>query len=160
MYGRRRSLGSLKSFLWYAPQLSGTSVLCFHILSFLRAHHREWLQFDGSWGQAFFSFLSFLRTHWLQSLITLTSLFTDMQEILHFSYIKASNLDTRQSWYQVILIPGNLSQLKKKPLYSMIFKDFQVPWNKSLCYSKQFALVGGIDDTHLFGNSIYNASTV
>ena len=110
--------------------------------------------------QVVFSFLSFLRTHWLQSLITLTSLFTDMQEILHFSYIKASNLDTRQSWYQVILIPGNLSQLKKKPLYSMIFKDFQVPWNKSLCYSKQFALVGGIDDTHLFGNSIYNASTV
>ena len=36
--GRRKNLGSLKSFLWYAPQLSGASVLCFHILTFLRAH--------------------------------------------------------------------------------------------------------------------------
>ena len=42
--GRCKSLGSLKSFLWYAPQLSGASILCFHFLSFLRAHHREWLQ--------------------------------------------------------------------------------------------------------------------
>ena len=39
LYIRRcKSLGSLKSFLWYASQLSGTSILCFHILSFLRAH--------------------------------------------------------------------------------------------------------------------------
>ena len=29
---------SLKSFLWYALQLSGASILCFHILSSLRAH--------------------------------------------------------------------------------------------------------------------------
>ena len=36
--GRCKSLGSLKSFLWYAPQLSGASILCFHILSFLRVH--------------------------------------------------------------------------------------------------------------------------
>ena len=36
--GRRKNLGSLKSFLWYAPQLSGASVLCFNILTFLRAH--------------------------------------------------------------------------------------------------------------------------
>ena len=33
--GRCKSLGSLKSFLWYASQLSGASVLCFHILSLL-----------------------------------------------------------------------------------------------------------------------------
>ena len=31
------SLGSLKSFLWYASQLSVARILCFHILSLLRA---------------------------------------------------------------------------------------------------------------------------
>ena len=31
-------LGSMKSFLWHAPQLSGANILCFHIPSFLRAH--------------------------------------------------------------------------------------------------------------------------
>ena len=36
--GRCRSLGSLKSFLWYAPQLSEARILCFHILSSLKAH--------------------------------------------------------------------------------------------------------------------------
>ena len=41
--GRFKSLGSLKSFLWYAPQLSGASVLCFPILSPLRVHR---------WGEA------------------------------------------------------------------------------------------------------------
>ena len=45
--GRWKSLGTLKSFLWYIPQLSGASILCFHILSSLRAHHLTvgwWLQ--------------------------------------------------------------------------------------------------------------------
>ena len=32
------SLSLLKLFLLYAPELSGTSFLCFHILSFLRVH--------------------------------------------------------------------------------------------------------------------------
>ena len=41
--GRCKSLGSLKSFLSYASQLSGASILCFHIPNFLRAHHGEWL---------------------------------------------------------------------------------------------------------------------
>ena len=36
--------GLLKSSLWYAPQLSGASILCFHILSSLRAH---WLTTHG-----------------------------------------------------------------------------------------------------------------
>ena len=36
--GRCKSLGSLNSFLWYAPQLSGARILCFLILSSLRAH--------------------------------------------------------------------------------------------------------------------------
>ena len=35
---RCKSLGSLKSFLCYAPQLSGASILCFLILSFLKLH--------------------------------------------------------------------------------------------------------------------------
>ena len=39
--GRCESLGSLKSFLRYVPQVPGAS-----ILSFLRAQCREWLQSD------------------------------------------------------------------------------------------------------------------
>ena len=45
--GRCQSLGTLKSSFWYAPHLSGASIPCFHTLSFLRAHHKEWLQSDG-----------------------------------------------------------------------------------------------------------------
>ena len=55
--GRCKSLGLLKSFLWYAPQLSGTSILCFYIPVFLRAHHRKWL-LAARWQD--FSFLTFL----------------------------------------------------------------------------------------------------
>ena len=40
--GRCRSLGSLKSFLGYAPQLSEARILCFHILSSLKAHGSCW----------------------------------------------------------------------------------------------------------------------
>ena len=49
--GRCKSLGSLKSFLWCAPQLSGASIQCFHSLSFLRTHSRGeavvWWLLDG-----------------------------------------------------------------------------------------------------------------
>ena len=45
--GRCKSLGSQKLFLWHTPQLSGTSILYFHILSVLRVYHGEWLQSDG-----------------------------------------------------------------------------------------------------------------
>ena len=38
MCGTIQESGSLKSLLWYALQLSGASILCFHIPSFLRAH--------------------------------------------------------------------------------------------------------------------------
>ena len=41
-----KSLGSLKSFLWCALQLSGTSVLFFPILSPLRGHCWGWLQWS------------------------------------------------------------------------------------------------------------------
>ena len=49
--GRWKSLGLLKLFLWYAPHLSGASILCFHILSFLGAHRggvaAVWWLLDG-----------------------------------------------------------------------------------------------------------------
>ena len=35
---RCKSLGSLKSFIWYVPQLPGACILYSHILSFVRAH--------------------------------------------------------------------------------------------------------------------------
>ena len=83
--GRCKSLGSLKSFLWYAPQLSGASILCFHTLSFLRAHRcREWLQSDGSQMAGILSFLSSLRDHQITSVMAAiadecdTIFFTDM----------------------------------------------------------------------------------
>ena len=55
--GRCKSLGSPKSFLWCAPQLSGACILCFHILSFLKAHqltiscgcNRWWLTSSVYW---------------------------------------------------------------------------------------------------------------
>ena len=77
--GRFKSLVSLKSFLWYAPQLFGASILCFHIVSFFRAQHREWLQSEGYYKEGILPFLSSLRAHqltilwWLQLLITVTS---------------------------------------------------------------------------------------
>ena len=40
--GRCKSLGSLKSFLWYASRLYGASILCFQILSFLKLHLHWW----------------------------------------------------------------------------------------------------------------------
>ena len=40
-----KSLSSLKSFLWYALQLSGANFLCFSHPKL--PHCREWLQFDG-----------------------------------------------------------------------------------------------------------------
>ena len=50
--GRWKSLGSLKSFHWYAPPLSGANIPCFHILHFLRAHCGEWLQSAAGGGGA------------------------------------------------------------------------------------------------------------
>ena len=47
--GRCRNLGSWKSFLWYAPQLSGASILCFVILCSLWGHYWGFLQFDCGW---------------------------------------------------------------------------------------------------------------
>ena len=61
--GRCKSLDSLKSFLWYAPQLSGASILCFLILSLLRVHHWGWLQWLMVWWWASSSILSSLRAH-------------------------------------------------------------------------------------------------
>ena len=46
-----------------APQLSGASILCFHILHFLKTHYWEWLQSNGCWMAGVLSFLSSLRAH-------------------------------------------------------------------------------------------------
>ena len=46
--GGCKSLGSLELSLSHASQPSWPSILCFHILSCLGAHRREWLQPD-SW---------------------------------------------------------------------------------------------------------------
>ena len=54
--GRYKSLGSLKSFLWCAPQLPGASMWYFHILSCLRAHRGEWLQSEGWLDSRYFFF--------------------------------------------------------------------------------------------------------
>ena len=65
--GRYMSLGSLKLFTWYTPHPSQASILYFHILSFLRGHHRERLPFDGCWMAGILSFLRLLRlssSHW------------------------------------------------------------------------------------------------
>ena len=62
--GRCKSLGSLKSFLCYAPQLSGASILCFLILSPLRVHRCGWVQqLTARWQAFFVSSLSSLRGH-------------------------------------------------------------------------------------------------
>ena len=82
--GRCKSLGSLKSFLWYASQLSGASILCFLTLSLLRVHRRGacscWL-LDGGHPA---STLSPLRAHrqawWLQH-----PLLTDMAGNIFYS---------------------------------------------------------------------------
>jgi hypothetical protein len=58
--GRSMSLPQLKSFLCYAPQRSGAS-----ILSFFRAHCPEWLQCDGCYTAGIPSFLSSLRAQQL-----------------------------------------------------------------------------------------------
>lgn len=83
--GRCKGLGLLKSFLWYVPQLSGASFLCFNILSFLSLGITVGTGYSptaATW-QTLFSFLSTFRTHlltfkgyscwWL-----VTSLYTDM----------------------------------------------------------------------------------
>ena len=44
--GRCQSLGSLKPFLWQAPQLCGANIACFLIPRKLRADLWEWLQSD------------------------------------------------------------------------------------------------------------------
>ena len=117
--GRCKSLGSLKSlpFLSYASQLSGNSILCFSYPEFLRAHHRKWLQPNGCWLQGFFSFLSVLRAHIerLQSLITVTSLFTDMAGnalfLTNLGCMMWSPFAFLLSWYKEPCLHSNVKYL-------------------------------------------------
>ena len=69
MYWTMYSLGSLKSFLWYAPQLPGPRILRFLIRSVLSIVRGDCSLMTARWQE-------FLRAHhqgWSQSLITLTS---------------------------------------------------------------------------------------
>ena len=68
------------------------SILCFHILSFLGAHHREWLQFDGCYMADILSFLISLGPHQLTihggcSCMTVTSLFYSYNRKYSISHI-------------------------------------------------------------------------
>ena len=73
---RCKSLDSLKSFLWCAPQFSGARIPCFRSQpEFRRAYCGEWLQSDGCWMAGVLSFLSPRRAHypwWLQLLRIVT----------------------------------------------------------------------------------------
>ena len=63
--GRRKCLDWLKSFLGCTPQLSGASILCFHILNSLRASRGQGLQSDGCGMTDVLCFLHCLRAHQL-----------------------------------------------------------------------------------------------
>ena len=57
MYGQIQESGLTEIIPLICASPTGASVLCFHILGFLRAHHKEWLQSDGYYmaGILFFS---------------------------------------------------------------------------------------------------------
>ena len=47
MYGKMQESELTEIIPLIFPQLSGATIWCFHILSFLRAHLRVWLKSDG-----------------------------------------------------------------------------------------------------------------
>ena len=80
--GRCKSLGSLKSFLSHAPQLSGASVSCIFTPEFLSVHCGSGCSLIGARSWVFFSFLSALGAQkfsfgGLELMVTVTCLFTD-----------------------------------------------------------------------------------
>ena len=62
--GRCKSLGSLKSFLWHEPQLSGASILCFLFLFLFLFLTNGLLELVG----VFFNFYFILAHRWLTTL--------------------------------------------------------------------------------------------
>ena len=78
--GRCKSRGWLNSLLLQASQLFCVNILCFHILSSFGAYCREWLKPDDCQiaGIVLFPGCPQAHTGRLQSLMTVTSLFTDM----------------------------------------------------------------------------------
>ena len=80
--GRFKSLGSLKSFLSYASQLSGVSILHFYILNSSGLTVESGCRLMAAGSQVLFSFLVVLRAQKFtfggpKSLMTVTTLFTD-----------------------------------------------------------------------------------
>ena len=137
--GRCKSLGSLKSFLWYAPQPSGASILsilCFLILSLLRVYH--WgggagVEGCSDWGlgsgSPFVSILSSLQAHrprcvvawWLQH-----PLFTDMAGSV-FSLMRGMQSDGS---YEA-MVASWASQTQDLPFFSIIRVICNRCWNSS-----------------------------
>ena len=110
---RCKSLGSLKSFLSYASQLSGASVLSISHSEILSAHLRAWLQPEGCLISQVFSFLNAHRAQiftfgGLEWLLTLTSLLTDMAGNMPF------------------LGPSSWSEIR--PIFGRHFMTNFVPW--------------------------------
>ena len=84
-----KSLGSQKSFLSYASQLSGASILQFsHPLELLSAHYREWLQLIAVRQQAVFFLVNLQAQKFifggLESLMTVALSLTDMSGNIPF----------------------------------------------------------------------------
>ena len=131
-----RGPGFLNSFLWYSPQLSGASVLCFPVLA---AQSGCSLMASG-WQVFFASFLRSLRSHqcqrWLQSLMTVTSFvywhgrqyFTSQNDISTESKVWVNHLmslDQCLSYFKSQF----LRFLKKK--YSFCYKcPHAIYWNR------------------------------
>ena len=83
MHGKMQRQGSLKSFPWYIPQLSGVCILYSHILSFFRTHRgwgvtAVWCLLDNRYFSPSWVFSRFTLggcNHWWMT----------QQEIFHFS---------------------------------------------------------------------------
>ena len=128
--GRRKSVGSLKPLLWYAPQLSGVGTLCFHILSSSGLMMGSGCRLMPAPCQVFFSFLSFLRVHWLTLencncwwLWHLCLLI--WQGIFHFSCVLLWNLGS----CKVLMAFLNYTARK----LSYIFENLKPKQNVNLC---------------------------
>ena len=88
--GRCKSLGSLKSFLWWAPQLSGANILLFSILSSLAVHSQggpvaAGLMATASLVYRFGRWQSLSSSSWLILLENSSLLPTNIHQIYQFS---------------------------------------------------------------------------
>ena len=111
--------------LSYLGQVS----LFFHILSSLRAHCREWLQSDGRWTTDILpGHLSDSSVHagGLQSLITVTSLYTDMARnapfVTNLGCMMWSPFAFLLPWYKEPCLHSNVQYLRGSFLSNSVWK--------------------------------------